>query len=80
MFKRKFDADCNNDLSILERLTYHTLNDVEFIKKLNEGMISQGLLPDDPKQRVDLVPNKKLKHIIEDNQIYYAKNERIRTL
>lgn len=78
MFKRKFDADCNNDLSILERLTYHTLNDVEFIKKLNEGMISQGLLPDDPKQRVDLVPNKKLKHIIEDNQIYYAKNERIR--
>lgn len=78
MFKRKFDTDCNNDLSILERLTYHTLNDVEFIKKLNEGMISQGLLPDDPKKRIDLVPNKRLKHILDDNQIYYAKNERIR--
>lgn len=77
-FKRKFDSDCDNDLSILERLTYHTLNDVEFIKKLNEGMISQGLLTDDPKQRIDLVPNDSLKHIIKDNQIYYAKNERIR--
>ena len=77
MFKRKFDSDFGNDLSILECLTYHTLNDVEFIKKLNEGMISQGLLSDNPKKRIDLVPNKKLKSIIEGNKVYYAKNERI---
>lgn len=77
-YKRKFDSDLENDLSMLERLSYHTLNEVEFIKNLNKSMIEQGLLFEEPKKRIDLIPNEKLKDIIKKNKIYYAKNRRIK--
>lgn len=77
-YKRKFDSDLENELSMLERLSYHTLNEVEFIKNLNKSMIDQGLLFEEPKKRLELTPNKKLEKILEENKIYYAKNRRIK--
>lgn len=77
-YKRKFDSDLENELSILERLSYHTLNEVEFIKNLNESMRHQGLLFEDKKKRLELTPNKNLEKIIKENKIYYAKNRRIK--
>ncbi|MCE3039221.1 DEAD/DEAH box helicase family protein [Helicobacter anatolicus] len=77
-YKRKFDNDLDNELSILERLSYHTLNEVEFIKNLNKSMRDQGLSFENKKRCINLTPNKKLEHIIKDNKIYYAKNKRIK--
>lgn len=77
-YKRKFDSDLENELSMLERLSYHTLNDVEFIKNLNENMRNDGLLSEEPKKRIDLIPNQKLEEILKKNRIYYAKNRRIK--
>lgn len=77
-YKRKFDNDLESELSMLERLSYHTLNEVEFIKNLNKSMMDQGLLFEDMKKRFELTPNKKLENIIKDNKIYYAKNKRIK--
>lgn len=77
-YKRKFDDNLENELSMLERLSYHTLNDVDFIRNLNEAMIDQGLLFEDMKKRLELTPNKKLGNIIKENKIYYAKNKRIK--
>lgn len=77
-YKRKFDSDLENDLSMLERLSYHTRNEVEFIKNLNKSMIDQGLLFEEPKKRIDLIPNQKLDNILKNNTIHYAKNRRIK--
>ncbi|QKF87064.1 type III restriction/modification system, restriction subunit [Campylobacter upsaliensis RM3940] len=77
-FKRKYDNDLENELSALERLSYHTINDVAFIKNLNESMNKQGLLFEEEKRRVDLIVNEKIKPIIDNNKIYYANNKRIR--
>lgn len=77
-YKRKFDSDLENELSMLERLSYHTPNEVEFIKNLNESMRNEGLLFEEPKKRIDLIPNQKLENLIKKNRIYYAKNRRIK--
>lgn len=77
-FRRKFDNDLDNELNALERLSYHTRNDVEFIKNLNESMNKEGLLFEEEKKRVDLIVNEKIKDIIKNNKIYYANNKRIK--
>ncbi|EAK0467376.1 DEAD/DEAH box helicase [Campylobacter upsaliensis] len=77
-FKRKYDNDLENELSALERLSYHTTNDVEFIKNLNENMREQGLLFEEWQKRVSLIVNEKLKPLINNNTIYYANNKRIK--
>ncbi|EIW9954246.1 DEAD/DEAH box helicase family protein [Campylobacter upsaliensis] len=78
IYVRKYDNDLDNELNALERLSYHTVNDVEFIKNLNESMSEQGLLFEEEKRRVDLIVNEKIKPIINNNKIYYANNKRIR--
>ncbi|HED8570620.1 TPA: DEAD/DEAH box helicase family protein [Campylobacter upsaliensis] len=78
IYIRKYDNDLDNELNALERLSYHTINDVAFIKNLNESMNKQGLLFEEEKRRVDLIVNEKIKPIINDNKIYYANNKRIR--
>ncbi|HEB7716621.1 TPA: DEAD/DEAH box helicase family protein, partial [Campylobacter coli] len=75
-FKRKYDSDLENELNTLERLTYHTRNDVEFIKQLNESMNKEGMLFEEEKTRIDLIVNEKIKEIVENNKIYYANNKR----
>lgn len=77
-FKRKYDSDLENALNALERLTYHTRNDVEFIKRLNESMNKEGLLFEEEKTRIDLIVNESIKKIVENNKIYYANNKRIK--
>lgn len=77
-FKRKYDNDLENELSALERLSYHTTNDIEFIKNLNENMREQGLLFEEWQKRVSLIVNEKLKPLINNNTIYYANNKRIK--
>ncbi|PAF43393.1 DEAD/DEAH box helicase family protein [Helicobacter sp. 11S03491-1] len=76
--KRKFDKDLENDLSILERLSYHTLNEVAFIKNLNESMMDEGLILEDSRQRVALKLNPNVEQIMQKYKIYYAKNNRIK--
>ena len=76
-YKRKFDSDLENDLNILEKLSYHTLNDVEFIKNLNQNMREQGII-DETQIRIELTANKALKNLVKENKIYYAKNRRIK--
>ncbi|EAI8157891.1 DEAD/DEAH box helicase [Campylobacter upsaliensis] len=78
IYVRKYDNDLDNELNALERLSYHTINDVAFIKNLNESMNKQGLLFEEEKRRVDLIVNEKIKPIIDNNKIYYANNKRIR--
>lgn len=77
-YKRKFDNDLNNELSALERLSYHTINDVKFIKNLNESMSKEGLLFEGERNRVDLLVNEKVGDIVKNNKIYYAHNKRIK--
>lgn len=78
IYIRKYDNDLDNELNTLERLSYHTINDVAFIENLNESMSKQGLLFEEEKRRVDLIVNEKIKPIIDNNKIYYANNKRIR--
>lgn len=77
-FKRKFDTDLENELSELERLSYHAVNDVEFIDELNKQMKEQGLVveTDPSKTRIILKPKEKIKQIIDKDKIFYAKNEK----
>lgn len=77
-FKRKFDNDLKNELSILERLSYHTTNDVGFINELEKEMKEKGLLQEDPKKKITLKIKEKAKNIIENNELYTIKNKRKR--
>ncbi|WP_300702221.1 DEAD/DEAH box helicase, partial [uncultured Campylobacter sp.] len=77
-FRRKYDSDLENELNALERLSYHTRNDVEFIKNLNESMNKEGLLFEEEKTQVDLTVNEKIKELVKNNKIYYANNKRIK--
>lgn len=77
-YKRKFDNDLSNELRALEILSYHTINDVEFIKNLNESMIKQGLLFEEERNRIALLVNEKVGDIVKNNKIYYANNKRIK--
>lgn len=75
-FRRKFDSDLGNPLSILERLSYHTLNEVGFISELEKQMTKSGLLFENPKKRVVLKISEKAKAITQENELYYIKNMR----
>lgn len=77
-FRRKFDNNIENDLSILERLVYHTRNEVEFIRQLNEAMVKEGLLFDNKKEKIILKPKEHLKQNLKNEKIYYVTNRRIK--
>lgn len=76
-FKRKFDNDSSNEMGILERLTYHTLNDVEFIEKLNAKMKEVGLFDEFEEERVVLKPTKKASEVTNGEfKLYFVGNSR----
>lgn len=76
-FKRKFDNDSNNEMGILERLTYHTLNDVEFIEKLNAKMKEVGLFDEFEEERVVLKPTKRASEVTNGEfKLYFVGNSR----
>ena len=77
-FRRKFDKNTDDDLSVLERLSYHARNERKFINDLNEAIIENGLLLDDDRKKVALKPQKRVKERIQNDKIYYAKNEKLR--
>ena len=78
---RKFDNDATNELSMLERLSYHSHNEVSYITNLSNELKEQGILlenGDDTEIKVELTLSEKAKDIIinKQNSIYYVKNER----
>lgn len=73
--KRKYD-NVNNELSILEKLSYHGINDVEYIKSLKNELKKQGLL-EELESEVVLEPSKRAKKITSKNEIFYVNNKKI---
>lgn len=61
-FKRKFDNDTSKDsrfLRALEALSYHTLNELDFIKELNKSLNDMGLAFENLAKKVILKPQQK---------------------
>ncbi|WP_394909159.1 DEAD/DEAH box helicase family protein [uncultured Helicobacter sp.] len=77
-YKRKFDSDLGNALSVLERLSYHTLNDVGFIAELESQMQKNGLLFENEKKKIVLNMSKRAKQITKDHTIFTISNKRLR--
>lgn len=65
-FKRKFD-DCNDGemrfLQVLESLSYHTLNDLDFINELNKSLADAGLVFENMRKRIVLNPQQRTKDL-----------------
>lgn len=65
-FKRKFD-DCNDGevrfLQVLESLSYHTLNDLDFIDELNKSLADAGLAFENMRKRIVLQPQQRTKDL-----------------
>lgn len=72
--KRKYD-NANNELSILEKLSYHGINDVEYIKSLRNELRKQGLL-EELESEVVLEPSIRAKKITSENEIFYVNNKK----
>jgi type III restriction enzyme len=64
-YKRKFDNDRDNELSILEQLHYHSHNDVKYITEIRQALIKEGLM-DEKEKDVDF----KLKDEFKSKQLY----------
>ena len=77
--KRKFDIDRENTLGILECLGYHTINDTDFITKLNQEMAEKGLAQD-YYEEIHLNLRENARKILEEHKFYYVNNKRIRLL
>lgn len=73
--KRKYD-NVNNELSVLEKLSYHGINDVEYIKSLRNELRKQGLL-EELESEVVLEPSIRAKKITSKNEIFYVNNKKI---
>ncbi|WP_270982903.1 hypothetical protein [Campylobacter helveticus] len=61
---------------MLEILSYHSLNEVEYINQLKKELSEQGLLEYEKKEVVKLEPSKRAKELVSKNKIFYVKNER----
>lgn len=46
-FTRKFDADIDNDLKVLEELYYHTKEDSRYISELKKALVETGIYEDE---------------------------------
>lgn len=75
-YKRKYDDKQFSELTMLERLSYHALNDVEYIQKIRNELKEQGLMDKD-KGIAELKPSQKAKSITDKNEIFYVSNEKI---
>jgi len=77
-YKRKFDKDRENDLSILEQLHYHSHNENRYISDITKALIEHGLL-DETEKEVDF----KLKEEFKTKQFYKSgivwSNKKIKT-
>lgn len=76
-FKRKFDDKADEKfkfLQVLEALSYHTLNDVDFINDLNKSLAEAGLHFENMRKKIVLKPQKS--HL-ELKSIKVATNKRV---
>jgi type III restriction enzyme len=64
-YKRKFDKDRQNELSILEQLHYHSHNETRYITEITQALVEQGLI-DEKEKEVDF----KLKEGFKEKQFY----------
>ncbi|MDR3244753.1 MAG: DEAD/DEAH box helicase family protein [Elusimicrobiota bacterium] len=63
--KRKFDADLNNELRLLEELHYHSPNDHRYISELKQALIQAGIWTENL-----TVVNVQLKASFKDSDFY----------
>lgn len=76
-YVRKYDKTQEFDeRSMLERLSYHSFNDVSYINQLTTELKNQGLLFDEKKELIELRPSKRAKELTDKNKIFYVKNSR----
>ena len=74
-YKRKHDDDLTNELAVLEKLSYHTINNVEYIANITNELAAQGITPDNEMQGIlELEPSKRAKEITKKNSIFYVGN------
>lgn len=75
-YKRKFD-DINDEkyLQAIEALSYHTLDDLDFIKELNKSLEGLGLAFENMRKKIILKPQQKAKDL-GLKSIKVARNER----
>lgn len=76
-YKRKYDDERLNELTMLERLSYHALNDVEYINNIKQELKDQGSLFDEAEGILELNPSQKAKEITNKNEIFYVSNKKI---
>ena len=50
-FKRKYDEDVDNELRVLEKLHYHSLNDSRYINEIKTQLVKSGIVPKDENRR-----------------------------
>ena len=75
-YKRKYDNKQFSELTMLERLSYHALNDVEYISNIKKELKDQGALFDEAESILELNPSQKAKEITNKNEIFYVSNEK----
>lgn len=75
-YKRKYDDKQFSELTMLERLSYHALNDVEYISSIKKELKEQGALLDEAEAILELNPSQKAKEITNKNEIFYVSNEK----
>ena len=64
-FQRKFDADLDHDLRVLEELHYHSVNDSSYISEIRTALIDEGIIDE------TIVPRKlKLKDSFKETDLY----------
>ncbi|TSA80813.1 DEAD/DEAH box helicase family protein [Helicobacter mehlei] len=73
-YQRKYD-DTKDALTMLERLSYHSLNDEKYISDLQSELSHQGLLFDEKKIEVTLKPSARAQKILASYKLYYVSNE-----
>ena len=76
-YKRKYDDKQFSELTMLERLSYHALNDVEYISNIKKELKDQGALFDEAESILELNPSQKAKEITNKNEIFYVSNKKI---
>ena len=77
-YKRKFDNNPDELKSFLEILTYHSFNDVSFIKSLEEGLRNEGLLTDKDRKKIIIKPTERTKQILANKEFYFLSNKKIK--
>lgn len=76
LFRRKYDADLNNELRVLEELHYHSVNDSRYISELRTALIKEGMIDErEVERKLKLKDSFKETDFYKDGIIYI--NERV---